>query len=398
MNTNSEISEVGEALFLFADVIDSSKYSSTLGYIEYAKQLHKLQMLFKTLGETYFPPLPVDQRIIRYSQVDARGDEGTIFCYNPEELAQDLIYKAIQFSYELKGRIEMLGSESPTSMKVGIGIHFDKVALIPSIVEDEKGIPRSIIHSLQGFAINYAKRIEACSRIGKYSKIILSKKAAGYLEGDPIVFTQRVSDLKGIQSDEDVYEIQSAFLHQLPYDGSCPGTEEFIEAYVNFEETCDFIHEPWQKSLVLSILSSLYDGAKLPNIKERYRQRKSDLAWMKPTEDDPIVLFFRAKICGEEAKHAQKLEYLRNLVNLYPNLIHARIKLAEACWEVAKGAEERVEIVYAKNIADEFLGKFDDYLSEEERRLYKEILSTSKGSPKKSMKRSAKKPWSSKKK
>jgi hypothetical protein len=82
---------------------------------------------------------------------------------------------------------------------------------------------------------------------------------------------------------------------------------------------------------------------------------------------------------------------LNNLVKLYPNFIHARIKLAEACWEVAKGAQERVEIVYAKNIADEFLTRFDDYLSDDERRLYKEILISPKKSLKKSKKGMAKK-------
>ncbi len=207
MESTPEISEVGDALILFADVIDSSKYSATLGYIEYAKQLHKLQVLFKSLGQVYFPPLTQEERVLYYSQVDARGDEGTIFYYNPDESPDDLIYKAIQFSYELKARIELLDNDSPKAMKVGIGIHFGKVAIIPEIITDEKGTPRSVIDALQGFSINYAKRIESCSRAGKYSKIILSKKAASCLDGDPIVFTKQLSDLKGIERSEEVFVV-----------------------------------------------------------------------------------------------------------------------------------------------------------------------------------------------
>ncbi len=391
MNNQPEISEVGDALILFADVIDSSKYSATLGYIEYAKQLYKLQVLFKTLGEIYFPPLSLDERVLRYSQVDVRGDEGSVFYYNPDESPDDLIYKAIQFSYELKGRIELLDSTAPKAMKVGIGIHFDKVTLVPDIKKDDKGIPRSIIGALQGFSINYAKRIESCSRIGRYTKIILSKRAASCLEGDPIVFTKQVSDLKGIESNEEVFEVQSAFIHRMPYDKSLQDSEKFIDRFQRYEETCDFIHEPWQKNVALSVLSSLYDDAKIEKLKTQYKKRITELSWLKPTEDDPILLFTRAKICGEEDKHTQKLEYLKNLIKLYPNFIHARIKLAETCWQVALKAEEKYEMVFARNIADEFLNRFSEYLSAEERKLYENILSGSSSKHKTSKKRPPKK-------
>ena len=313
-----------------------------------------------------------------YSQVDARGDEGTIFYYNPDESPDDLIFKAIQFSYELKARIELLDNDSPKSMKVGIGIHFDKVAIIPEILNDEKGTPRSVIGALQGFSINYAKRIESCSRVGKYSKIILSKKAASCLDGDPIVFTKQLSDLKGIERSEEVFEVQSVFIDKLPYDKSFHGSEEFIEKYQSHEETCDFIQEPWQKSVALSVLSTSYNDARTKSLQARYKKSISELTWLKPMEDDPILLFTRAKLCGEDEKYTQKLEYLRNLVKAYPEFIHARIKLAGACCEVSQKAEERVELVFERNIADEFLNKFNEYLSTEERKLYKQILEEQK--------------------
>ncbi|MEO5359391.1 MAG: hypothetical protein H7843_02960 [Nitrospirota bacterium] len=380
MYTQHEISDVGDALILFADVIDSSKYSATLGYIEYAKQLHKIQSLFKSLGKTYFPPLTtVDERVFRYSNVDARGDEGTIFCHNPDEPPGELVFKAIQFSYELKGRLHMIYSDfhegSPKPMKLGIGIHFDKVALITEHEIDENGDTRLIISNLEGYSINYAKRIESCSRLGKYSQIFLSKRAAHLLEGEPVVLSKQLSDLKGIQNNEEVFEVQSAFISKMPFNNEFPGSEQFFEKYGKSDDAQDFINEPWQKSFVLSVISTLYDEARIDKLKTLYFEKISQLVWVRPTEDDPIVLFTRAKMCGEEGKHTQKLGYLKNLVKLYPNFIHARIKLAEACWEVAKGAQEKAEIVFARNIADEFLCRFVDYLSDKEKEVYEDILS-----------------------
>lgn len=370
------ISDFGSALILFADVIDSSKYSATLGYIEYAKQLTKLQSLFKSLGEVYFPPLELEKRIEGYSHVDARGDEGTIFCYLPDNDPDELIFRAIQFSYELKARIELIDSDSPKAMKVGVGIHYDKVALVPTLhkFQDSK-MPRSIIESLQGFNINYAKRVESCSRSGRFSKIMLSKKAASYLDGYPVVFTKQIANLKGIDPSEEIFEVKSAFFNKMPYDDAYDNSEQFIEKYrkCHIASHCDFTHEPWQKSIALSVISYLYENA-ASSLKTDYLKNLTDLAWMRFDEDDPLLLFTRAKICGHEKKHSQRLEYLDRLVKAYPEFVHARIKLAEACWELSKCAKERAEIVFARNIADEFLSRFDDYLSEKERSLYKKIL------------------------
>jgi class 3 adenylate cyclase len=385
--TRNHTIPVEEALILFADVIDSSKYSATLGYTEYARRLHDIQALFKDLGREYFPTLSPDEECdICYSQVDARGDEGTIFYCNPSESSANIIYKAIKFSYELKARLELLWykeeeDSSPQPMKIGIGIHFDNVALITKNEECEQDKIRYIISHLEGYSINYAKRLESCSRIGKYSKIIISKKAASFLEGDPIVLTKHTSNLKGIQSNEEIFEVRSAFFDKFPNNDDFIYNDElqknkFINFYSDFENKCDFIHEPWQKSLVLSILDSLYitNDQEQP-LKTLYRDKLTRLVWDKLTEDDPIVLFTRAKILGEEKKHTQRLEYLKNLINLYPNFIHARIKLAEACWEVAQKPKERIELVYARNIADEFLNRFPGYLSPQEKELFNSILS-----------------------
>jgi len=66
-----------DALLVFADIIDSSKFSSVLGFKNYAERVIKFQQLFEKIGKRYFPP--VADEAISYCNVIARGDEGTVF-------------------------------------------------------------------------------------------------------------------------------------------------------------------------------------------------------------------------------------------------------------------------------------------------------------------------------
>ena len=262
-----------QALLLFADVIDSSIYSSTWGVVEYAKKLLEFQELFINLGNIYFPKEKI--QIIKFYDVNSRGDEGTIFCIDLDRKPENLVYNAIKFSFELKARMNLLNNfdqvdnKIPKKMNIGIGIHFGKVA---AIIKQEKidDRTRSIINGIEGFAINYAKRIESCSRIGRYSKIFLSKEAAELAEGNPIVLKKYSSSLKGIENDEDVYEVQSAFFDSIPHNKEKIESEKFFDFYSNKIKDLNFLREPWLKGFVISLLSFLVNNSKLQDLKKKY--------------------------------------------------------------------------------------------------------------------------------
>ena len=168
--TGLQVRHTSDALLVFADIVDSSKFSSVLGYTEYAKRLIEFRQLFKSLGERYFPP-PED-RIIDFCKVDGRGDEGTLFrIVRPEQEKQksDLVFRAIQFLFHLKGLLYFKHEEtkegqekkkSPLRMDIGAGIHVGHVALVV-------GAEGSGISDIEGFSINKAKRVETSSRQGK---------------------------------------------------------------------------------------------------------------------------------------------------------------------------------------------------------------------------------------
>lgn len=378
-----QVSGCSSALIVFVDVIDSSKYSSVLGMDNYAKQLLRFQDLFEKLGNLYFPSLP--DKANSYAFVRARGDEGIIFYVSPNMNQSDLIHNAVKFSFELKAKMGLEERENgsndrvPMPMKIGVGIHYDVVS---NIVRIEAGTSRSIIERIEGFSINYAKRIESCSRLGKFSHIFLSKKAAFLLDDSPIIFKKYTAPLKGIDVSEEVFEVLSAFFENIPHDKDNDDLEDFYRQYYEDANKLDTVSHPWLKSFAISVIDTLYRNARTVSLKEMYFKKLIEIIWKKPVDDDPIILFCRSKHCDSEGKQTQSLSYLRQLVEDHPYFVHARKKLVQACWNVAKKASESSERVFARDVADEFLNRFPEYLSEEDKGIFKKILHDTKANKK----------------
>jgi predicted nucleic acid-binding protein len=112
--------------------------------------------------------------------------------------------------------------------------------------------------------------------------------------------------------------------------------------------------------------------------KAEYRDIQMKLAWHSSVEDDPILLYIRAKDFEDKKEHSQQLRYLKSIVENHPDFVHARKKLILACWEIAKKKKERSELVLAQDLAKEFLEKFPRFLTEDEKRECNQILKATK--------------------
>jgi class 3 adenylate cyclase len=365
------------ALIMFADIVDSCRYSAVLGPIEYARELLKFRQEFERLAEDYFPE-PSDKSN-NYLKIETRGDEGIIFLISNSLPPDSLIYKALQFSLELKGRLEMLSGNNswkpPQPMKIGIGIHWGEVALVTKSVFDEsKGRNSSHIREISGYAINYAKRVESCSRMGKFSNVFISTEAAFYLDGFPILLEKHTAGMKGLVEREHVYEVRSAYIEKMPFNPKFQGSDVLIHQITNTISELAILREPWQKGLIISVLDSCYKSTPPGPSRDFYRSKRYEIAWQNPVEDDPIVLFLRAVQCEEEGKYSSSIRYLRDIAGRYPQFIHAKLKLAQICWTVSDAPGENMEKMYARDTADEFINKFPQYLTPEIKQLYIEIL------------------------
>ncbi len=363
-----------EALLLFADVIDSSRFSAVLDYEAYARRLVSFQEKFERLGKRYFPD-PKD-KTKSYTQVDARGDEGTVFVIDTDLKPTQLVFRAIEFLYHLKGQLKFStktmgdNGEAPSQIEVGAGVHFGKVAYTTEIRENH-----SVISGIEGFSINFAKRVESSSRDGKHSHVMLSEKAFRFAENEPAIFIPVTTEMKGIHKNVEVYEVRSGLFDNLMLDGSTdPSDAKLMEQANDLASNPVTIDEPWVKSLVLSVLDVLLKKSPIPTRRSEYKEKQLKLAWHSPTEDDPILLYLRARHFSEAKKYTQQLRYLQKIAQTHPQFMHARKKMVEACWQIAKNKPERAELVFARDVAIEFLERFEYLLTPEEKKQYNQFV------------------------
>lgn len=374
-NKNIDIGGTFDALLIFADIIDSSQYSAVLGYEQYAKRLLYFQENFIKLGKKYFPE-PKDETL-EYCDVKARGDEGTVFVAPlvGEENSSEQIFRAIEFIYHLKGLlrfgVEEHGDEtaSPSRIGVGAGIHIGKVAFATQIKNN-----RSIIHHLEGFSINYAKRVESCSRVGKYSKIFLSKKAAKKLEDKPVTCAHTLSPMKGIGKNIEVYEVHTGLFSGIKIDLDDEYDSRLSEKIKDLADFPNKIEEEWTKALAMSVLDCLLRETNVIPRRTEYRKKQLNLAWFSAIENDPILLYMRAKEYEEKGEYTQQVRYLKQIFDDHPDFIHALKSLIGACWSVINNEKDKNEIVFVRDLAKEYLEKFPHLLRPEEEEKFKELL------------------------
>jgi class 3 adenylate cyclase len=347
-----------DAVLAFADVVDSSKFSAVLEYEDYASRVLEFQQCFRAIGERYFAQ-PAD-RTVGFTRVEARGDEGTVFVVDDSVPAAELVLRAVEFLIHLKGYLKLTGisangAKAPSQIGVGAGVHFGRVAYAV-----DSGSPHSDITRIEGFEINYAKRIESSSRSGQCSKIMLSRKAYSLLEGAPLIFDRMVVPLKGIDDCAEVYELRSGLFNLRLAPGDDPREEELVTVTCQLAADANSIDERWLKCLAISVLDGLIQKYPVPERQAEWGDLQQKLAWHSCIEDDPILLFLRARILGGRKEYSQQLRYLREVLQKCPNFIHARKAMINAC--------------SARDIAKEFLEWFPDLLNDAEKKEFGQVI------------------------
>jgi len=371
--TEQLVSPPVNALLVFADVVDSSKFSAVLGYEDYARRIVEFQELFRRFGCAYFPRPP--DKTLGFTKVEARGDEGVVFVVEPSANDTELVYRAVEFLFHLKGILFCLFGDdpdrepAPTQMSLGAGIHFGPVVCVTTIQNE-----RSVIGRIEGYNINRAKRIESASRTGKYSRVFLSKEAAALLEGQPLVLSRMVVPMAGIEEAAEVLEVQSALLSGLRVGDDTPENERLRNRVRTLAQDPAQIDEPWLKSLVISALDCLLRDSPVAQRRQEYHDLQMKIAWNSPVEDDPILLYLRARGFMEEGRYTQQIRYLREILENHPEFVHARKAMIKACWAIAHSEAERAEKVFARDLASEFLERFPQFLSQEERAEYTALI------------------------
>jgi class 3 adenylate cyclase len=216
------------AVFAFIDLIDSTRNATYLSQNQYVDDL---LLPFQEVAENLRRSIIGTQLVCL-----TRGDEIFIRSEKNENEPSSAIRLICEYALVLKAAIhctklnrERIDSQRPP-FDIGVGIHVGPAVMI----NGEKG-------KIEGYSINQAKRVEASSRGGLDSRIILSSSARialfrGPLE-DMIVVTGSSFqyEAKGISGSLVVYELLEFFSNSL---------FQYIETLVpNFEEHWKSISE-----------------------------------------------------------------------------------------------------------------------------------------------------------
>ena len=356
------------AIIVFFDIIESAKYSTVLGIKEYAKRVVKFHEEFNKLYDIYFLEEQTETSFMTHT---TRGDEGIIFCIAPDIKEQRLMYRILQFAFELKATLLLMQKKMenppPYPMDIGIGIHLGPVATLSYCNTNP-----ATIDSIEGLAINYGKRIETASRKGKYSKIFMSRDAVFYLDGEPVALNKNFFSLKGINSEEPVFEVRSAYLENMPE--SKEYLQLFEDAFLDINNI-SLTRETWMNSITLSMLDN-YVQSSSDSLKSFYQDKFSHFIWRDISEDDPLVLFYRAEECEKQGRLTQTLDCLRTASKMYPSFVQARKKLSEVCLRIEPRKGNYMDYILARDTAEQFLTHFLYYLDEDEIHRFQKIRET----------------------
>ena len=199
---------------MFVDIAGASEVSNHLTTEDYAGFVRTFQKMFQNTCAKYIARwLSEHEKTI---DVDARGDEGIFMAYPEDEAAiATIIDVVIHVALELK-REWLVGNWNKTNridqgilpVDIAVGIHVGPTYLTED--SDNKLRP-------EGYAINLAKRIEASSRSGGYSRIFVSEAAHGRLNmlADEVVYVfdePRAIEAKGFSRDIRAFEVMHHFL------------------------------------------------------------------------------------------------------------------------------------------------------------------------------------------
>ena len=375
-----------KALLIFIDLVDCSRFSTVLPIHEYVDRLLEFQEVFRDVAHLYFKPInSLKRRACAHRHSDARGDEGIVFVVEPDVPAEAQVLHAIDFVFELKGRMRLVrdayggsrrtsnkrkGTAPKEMMEIGAGIHFGDVCAVTRL---EKGT--SIIDRLEGYAINKAKRIESCSRAGRFSNVFLSQEAAILISGESIVLSGVEVSLKGIEERTEAFEVVSGLFSEIPKDRESRISKLLIERVCKLSLKPAKIQPRWLKPFVLSLLDSQLAKARDAD-KPSYASLQDEMAWHSPNEADPIALFLRAKRAEEKGESTACLRYARQLAATYPDFIQARKMLVRICSTVAQKQAEPAEKAFGRDVAKEFLDRFSGLLKDSEKKEFKKIVQT----------------------
>lgn len=200
-----------QATILFADIAGCAEVSNNHGledYAQFLKGFHEAAILArKSVLSSYKEPEEMEFSV--------RGDEVCLILHSKddgnsikEDVQRAILYAIIlKLNWLLSKYNQTRVNNSLTPRDLGIGIHHGPVYFD---IYPDNIFGGNNIKSSEGYSINFTKRIEGCSRKGRFSKIFVSKEIEFLANRELIKFRDGEQfDLKGITTQPYIYEIEN---------------------------------------------------------------------------------------------------------------------------------------------------------------------------------------------
>jgi hypothetical protein len=270
---------------------------------------------------------------------------------------------ALQMKFAWKRRLVELEKsiEIKQHIELAVGINQGQMAAFTNDQEEIEGI--------EGYEINYAKRVESFSRIGKYTNIFLSEKTRNIFKSANMIFEKYEDcDLRGIDEHVNLYEVKEFLFQSMPsiYDEAMSQLFQRIR-----KDRLLASGKSWLEQYMINILFNTYCQKKLDHYKEKILEFINDSYH----RDLLFYRFLKAYLLEDEFLFL-KLQYYQEIVKERPSYTLARkeiIRLYEhLCDKVNKIEPLALQV---KNYIDELMKFHLDLIEQNEREMYGKILS-----------------------
>lgn len=203
--------EERDAIILFADMMNSVSISNALKVQDYGSLIQKYQdCLDKTASNMGFKDNGIDMTC------SATGDQFLLFYHPKKTITSEDCLKIIMLAIKLKlswlvetDNLERLKNDLHP-FDIGIGLHFGRVAYLKDKVHEN--------FKIEGYAINYAKRVESFSRYGNYSNLMVSEDFYNKIKDNYLFWEKHkppIDSMKGISGLQYLYELKDFYKDEL---------------------------------------------------------------------------------------------------------------------------------------------------------------------------------------
>jgi class 3 adenylate cyclase len=399
---------------LFADLLDSVRISSVLDFWDYDDLITEYQQYLNSAADEIGSELVAERYV--------KGDELALFLYDRNQVERNRAILSLPEGDPERKKLEAENAKCDeealfAALRAGImlkntwlsaPINFDRVT--------SRQLPFDLgigIHSglcvlrersdgstrIEGYAINFAKRIEGYSRMGRVTRLMLSRGATQrlrFVRRQHVVLRQRLQfashkprgdDLKGLQLGLELFELK--FFHRLkiyPPEEKVPVFEQLLRndpvniwAYhMAVEHHIRHEIESLDKARELALLAYAnlpesekicYDLSTIARMKGELEQARffaHRAAELNPGWDLPLGLLSELEYTGERDVK-KMLAYQKRAYALCPDS-------PQRCWDLG----ETYAIAGDKKAAGEYIGQaaasYPGFLENEKNRALAEEL------------------------